>query len=166
MNADMPIEVGKKALTISINQILSGENKTAEELAAEDEESLEGKPQDPFTEEQILAKWNEFANSIKEDNLSFYTTLTKRPPVLKENWTLELSIDNKVQEHALQKEKSLLLGFIRRELNNYAIQLQHVMNETTDDAHLYTPIDKFKRMAEKNPNLITLQKTFNLDIDY
>ena len=96
---------------------------------------------------------------------NLYSTLCFRKPVLKENALIEFTIDNKVQEETLENEKSELLGFLRKELNNYSTALKTVITTVESERKPYTSGDKFKRMAEKNPALLKLKQQFDLDIE-
>ncbi|MFZ5553801.1 MAG: hypothetical protein ACOZCO_11855 [Bacteroidota bacterium] len=97
---------------------------------------------------------------------SLYVTLTKRKPEINNELKVLLSIDNKAQEQALEKEKQNLLEHLRQKLNNFSIQFEYVVKEIPQEAHLYTIKDKFNKLAEKNPNLLELKKRLNLDFDF
>lgn len=124
-------------------------------------------PVTPFTREEFDAAWTDIVLHYK--NLgkdSIVVTLSKRAPILQEDYKIVLSIDNKTQEGGLEREKQDLLEMIRKKLNNFAITLETIIEDSGDDTFLYTNKDKFKKMAEKNPHLILLQKRLNLDIDF
>jgi DNA polymerase III subunit gamma/tau len=120
-----------------------------------------------FTEEALLAAWTRYAEQmLAAGKKNLHSTLMKRRPEL-QGTTVLLRIDNKVQEDELALEKTDLLGYIRQQLENSGIQLQVVLiqeQKTPDIA--YTDADKFKKMAEKNPNLNELRKNLGLDFDY
>jgi len=94
-----------------------------------------------------------------------YATLTKRKPILKDNHTIELFIDNKVQEDYISSIKLDLMNFLRTELNNYSILLDLKIEQVSEEKSLYTSKEKFDKMVEKNPNLKTLQNKLKLLID-
>ena len=124
------------------------------------------RPLENFTKEQLVIKWKEYANKVSDQGKKqLHSTLLKREPELKDT-TILLMIDNKVQEEELNQEKSDLLGFLRKELSNYSIQLELVINTVVTEATAYTDQDKFKKMAEKNPLLNDLKKSLGLDFDY
>ena len=58
------------------------------------------------------------------------------------------------------------LGYLRKELNNYDIQLQLVMVTVEDKTNLYTATDRYKHLAEKNPVINKLRQAFDLDIEF
>jgi DNA polymerase-3 subunit gamma/tau len=97
---------------------------------------------------------------------SFYSTLTSRKPIIIEENQLLLKLDNQVQLLELNELKADLLGFIREQLNNFAIQMNLVIEEQEQSTQLYTDTEKVKAMIEKNPVLADLMKKFNLDVGF
>lgn len=71
-----------------------------------------------------------------------------------------------MQEADINREKQSLLNHIRTTLHNGLINLVTKIEEHTDNQQYYSPKDKFKKMAEKNPSLIELQRRLGLDIDF
>lgn len=125
-------------------------------------------PADKFENDKLITAWVLYANRLQESGKeSLYVTMTKRHPEIMERSLIGFMVDNKVQEQDLEKEKPELLDFLRQELNNYLLQLQ--VNITTEENQaqlLYTSRDKFKKMAEKNPHLLTFKQRFNLDLEF
>ncbi|MBC8486917.1 MAG: DNA polymerase III subunit gamma/tau [Bacteroidetes bacterium] len=147
--------------TISIkNHVKERSNK--KEIAEED---LNNKPAEKFSSEQLEILWNNYAETKKTDK-NYYITLTRRKPELKNDNIVELTVDNKVQENELKDKKSEILGFLRKELNNYQVQLNVKVVEHAPNDKPYTPQEKFNRMAEKNPALKKLKEQLNLEIDF
>lgn len=133
----------------------------------EEEEDLSNKPRTPFTQEELDAKWKSYCYLVqKEKKASLYATLTKHTVKLGENFQLSLVLDSEIQALELVSEKSALLGFLRRELNNYGIDLQTEVIQNQQESKHLTSKDKFLKMVEKNPVLAELRERFGLDIEY
>ena len=67
----------------------------------------------------------------------------------------------------LNEEKSNILGFLKKSLINNSIQLNIIIKELEkQEIKAYTPEDKFKEMAEKNPILLEMKDQFGLELDY
>jgi len=62
--------------------------------------------------------------------------------------------------------KPICWAFLRKNLNNFKIQLNTQIVLTQEKTKPYTPEEKFNKMAEKNPELINLKKTLDLEIDF
>jgi DNA polymerase-3 subunit gamma/tau len=133
----------------------------------ENVEDLSKKPRTPFTEEQLKGKWRSYCYQIeKEGKAGLAATLTKHPVIIKDDFKLELVLDNEIQETELNSTKANLLSFLRKELNNYAIDLISVMNKNIVETKHLTNKDKFMQMVEKNPVLGQLRERLDLDIEY
>ena len=76
-----------------------------------------------------------------------------------------LELDNSVQEAELNEEGAALHEFLRKELDNGSIHLVVNVIKTNEERKPYTSMEKFKRMAEKNPSIEKFRKQLNLDID-
>lgn len=136
------------------------ENKDS---ASEDTSQL---PREPFSDPQLRVAITQFAEQMKEDGrVSVFTTLTRRKPVL-ESTTITLELDNAVQLEYLNDIREDLLLHLRSSLKNYDVQLETNIIESPDEPEAYTPVEQFKKMAEKNPSLLELKKRLDLDIDY
>jgi DNA polymerase-3 subunit gamma/tau len=96
-----------------------------------------------------------------------YATLSKRLPVLKPNFEIEFTIDSSVQKIDLDNEKPAILGYLRKELNNYSISISIALTESEDTSMKYlSGRDRFLQMAEKNDSLHKLREQLGLDIEY
>lgn len=150
---------------VSIAGILTQEEEKKEEKE-EQGAHLADLPRDPFTIESFNLAWNAFANEIKSSgNNNLFITLQKSKPNISEN-VLEMTVNNRVQEHDIHEIKADLLAFLRKRLNNFGIDLQINIAEKKGQNKPYTPMDKFKKLAEKNPALLKLRERFDLDVDY
>lgn len=158
-----------KLKTISISAFnldkLVIEKKQIKEDKEEDTSHL---PADKFEKEKLIDAWMDYANKLQElGKESLYVTLTKRHPELTDETHLKFYVDNKVQEQDMEKEKPDLMEFIRTAVNNFRITLSiEITSDENSSQILYTSRDKFKKMAEKNPNLLTFKQKFNLDLEF
>jgi DNA polymerase-3 subunit gamma/tau len=120
----------------------------------------------PFTQEQLVLLWDEFADSLRTTSPHLYSTLKGQRPVLMEDFRIEFGIDNKLLEDELNLRKTELMEFLRTKLNNFQIRLQTRIAESARDLKPYTDKEKFEKMAEKNPALRTLKEQLDLEIEY
>jgi hypothetical protein len=65
----------------------------------------------------------------------------------------------------LHERRGDLLDFLRAELKNGLIQLEHTLVETESQARPYKPEEKFKAMSEKNPELLKFKEKLDLEIE-
>ena len=69
---------------------------------------------------------------------------------------------NTYQERDLNREKPVILQFLRRQLHNDGVRMEVEVNEMKVEKVPYTPQEKFNLMAQKNPNLLGFAQTFDL----
>ncbi len=153
--------------SISVKAIMTEDAKSKEKVADESSDLVqEPDAQYEITQQNFEAIWMEYMVSIQESSPSLYATLTKNKPVLRDN-IIDITIDNKVQETEIKQKKGDILDFIRKKTSNYSLQLetQVIASEAVSDI-AYTDTDKFKKMAEKNPEIIKLKDNLSLEIEF
>jgi DNA polymerase III subunit gamma/tau len=62
--------------------------------------------------------------------------------------------------------KTELLSFLRKQLQNYELDIEAIVSVEEDKKIVYTSSDKFNYLAKKNPALLELKQKLGLDIDY
>ncbi len=159
-----------KISTPSINQHLSSDKKT-ETVDSENANTSflnpNGQKNETFTQQALETAWDIYANDLKvKGKANLATSLLSKRPFLENETTITFPINNKALEETINEDKQNFLGFLRKELNNYSVQLNLVMTSAEDKTNLYTAMDRFKRLAEKNPTINKLRQTFDLDIEF
>jgi len=148
---------------IGINDLLAKNNEKKEAVVQEEETG--DRPKDSFSIDDLRMSWRKFAFKAKEDEIgTLYTAMIARDPVIGENFQVKHTVDNDVQLGFIKAHETNLVGYLRKELNNYSIQLT-IKEETAAEGKLFSSKDKFDDMAERNPHLKTLRQKFKLDID-
>lgn len=158
---ESPTPTGNGSFTISIKP----ENHQGNQQNNSHDVSLKEEKEE-FAEEQLLKVWNYYTESIARQYPNYYSTLRKHKPELKDDFLVELPIDNKVQEIEVRDKKAELLEFLRNELRNSFIRVETRIIEGEDNSKPYIPDDKFQAMLKKNPLLKELKDSLDLDLDY
>lgn len=71
-----------------------------------------------------------------------------------------------LQEAMLQELRSDLTAYLRQRLRNQAIEVKAELQTPSHKPSLYTNKEKLNYLAEKNPLINELSKTFGLDPDF
>ncbi len=121
---------------------------------------------EPFTVDALLKEWDEFAETIRSSHPHLYTNLKTSRPELGERWSVTFMLDNKVLGSELMAIRGELTEWLRSRLKNRDITLQTSVAEPTATRKPYTDREKFDQMAGRNPNLLELRETLDLDIEY
>ena len=150
----------------SLNAIINPKVDT--QRAEETQPDYSNRPQEIFGTDELKMAWKRYAFKVQnEGRPSLHSTLIKRDPKIVGDNQLLFELDNSIQLSTLEIEKGELLNFVRKELKNWAVQLEFkVVEDDKEPSKLYSGMDKFKALSEKNPNLNTLQRMFNLDIEF
>lgn len=158
-----------KTTAPSISQHLSSEKKTTQTTENDSNINQQHSSQanTVFSIETLEKSWNKYANDLKEKGkTNLATSLLSKRPILTNESTIEFTINNKAIEETINDDKMNFLSYLRKELNNYSIQLNLVLTSVEDKTNLYTATDRFKRLAEKNPFINKFKHTFDLDIEF
>jgi hypothetical protein len=119
---------------------------------------------EPFTEQQLRAAWEEFAAQRKKYQAEFQ--MLSQPYTLKEGRHIIVSLLSPVHETMLHNIKTELTAFVREKLRNTSIQVSGEMIAADDKKIIYTNRDKFDYLAGKNPILKELKDRLGLDTDF
>lgn len=126
-----------------------------------DEEDL---PKEPFTEEDLIKTWNAYVKILHDSgkfNLASILSIDT-PKVI--DTTINLEFPNATNKVEVERQQYDLLGYIRKELNNFDISLSITVNEEMEKQYVYSPQEKYEKLKEKNPAIKVLKQTFGLDI--
>jgi DNA polymerase-3 subunit gamma/tau len=83
-----------------------------------------------------------------------------------ENNVITITTNNEIQKEQLILEKHHVLDSLRSLLENNKITLEIYTSKIETKIKAFKPVDVFKDMAEKNPVITNLKKTFDLEIEY
>ena len=150
---------------LNIPSIASLKSKEEQLSKEQNEQQFEARKNE-FDVEQFKNAWDDLCSRIKElGKDSLLVTLTRHQYQLDFiNCIIELTIDNKVQEQDIIRERQWLLDVLRNQLQNDLLnfEIKFTSKETINIA--YTAKEKFMKMAEKNQSLIYLAEKFKLDL--
>ena len=157
-------DIKKRTISINSNLKEKKENDDKDEIINHKKKREEK----AFSQEHLNLKWEQYANekeNVGKHNL--LSVLKCKKAILKENYNVHITLDNKVQEEVINDEKTKLLEYLKSQLENNSIYLTtEVSAKKKEDMKAYTAEDKFKKMVNKNPNLMNLKDKFDLEIDF
>jgi DNA polymerase-3 subunit gamma/tau len=125
----------------------------------------EALPEDPIEEEALRRHWDEFTRSMEEKGRKILaSSLAMDLPKVKEDHTIWIELPNLTMKKEVEREQQELMGYLKKSLNNYSLQLKITVNEEAARQFAFTPEEKYQKLREKNPALDLLRKTFDLDL--
>ncbi|TBN13192.1 DNA polymerase III subunit gamma/tau [Hyunsoonleella pacifica] len=121
-------------------------------------------PKEDFTEKELIEHWKAFtAKTQKEGKHNLASILAIDTPKVK-GTTVYLEFPNETNKVELERQQYDLMGYLRKSLNNFDINLSITVNEQVSKKYAYTTREKFEKLKEKNAAIEALRKTFDLDI--
>ncbi|QMW01308.1 DNA polymerase III subunit gamma/tau [Spirosoma foliorum] len=126
----------------------------------------QNRPDKKFEFEELQEAWIAFARIRREkSDITTEQVVLNRDLVL-DGTTIHLKLDNTLQVDFLTELKPELLGYLRSELQNSQIKIEHEVVIQEVKKMIYSSQDKYNYLAEKNPALHELRKVLNLEVDY
>jgi len=151
----------KRSSSLSLKSIY----EKKKEKKAVVEENFDNHPKDIFTEKLLQELWKTYVALLdKKGERSMASIIGTDVPKLEENFKISFTVPNKLMEEQFRKGRASLLNFLREKLNNFGIKILVSVNETVEKKFAYTPLEKFKKLKEKNPLLEKLRQSFELDM--
>jgi DNA polymerase III subunit gamma/tau len=119
-----------------------------------------------YSKEELVSKFNEFVKSLETERPRMFSTMMGKTPELKDDFEIQLVMENSVQMEEFSKEvKPELQSFLKRELKNIHIQVNVIVEEVTAQRQVFTTEDKYRHLAGKNPVLDKLRQNLNLEFE-
>jgi hypothetical protein len=161
---------GKKKGGLSLTAMMeemASENEptkpTAESGDSDIPAAAEG-PQNVYTENELKLALEEYTKQ-RHVKTAIRSMLQAQVPKILDKNTLEITVDNNIQQGYFNDEQKELVPWLRRKLDNFALRFEVKMAENVQTKKLYLPEEKFKHMVEKNPNLLYLREKLNTDLE-
>jgi DNA polymerase III subunit gamma/tau len=154
-----------RSFSIKINKSTDEEDEKKKDTLIAIEEEVE-RPEDSFTQDDLIYLWDKLKENYKSTSASIFTALNTHPPILTDEISIEIGVDNMVQKDHIMDQKPQMLHFIRKHLNNYAVNFTVVVKESKKVQKAYLPAEKFQKMMEKNPDVEKLKNDLDLDLIY
>lgn len=122
-----------------------------------------------INERLLKTYWKNYAVSLTNNSEKGYmfAMLTKHEPRPKKFNVFEIDVENVLERDQLLDQKLEVLTFMRKKLGIPSLEMDiNVVEKEGDVIQAYTPRDKFRIMAENNPELSKLVDRFDMEIDY
>ncbi|TAE37655.1 MAG: DNA polymerase III subunit gamma/tau [Runella slithyformis] len=119
-----------------------------------------------FTPEELSAVWNDFVKYREFNDGSVSEQIMLNRSFTLNGTTIQLVLDNLIQENMLNEIRYDLLGYLRNRLKNKKIQIVSKVMASDVKRNPYTPQERFNALVERNPNLLKLQQALGLEVDF
>ena len=116
----------------------------------------------PFSQDDLIHFWIEYAESLTIAKSHLKNTLISCKPTLKDNFSFEVSVYNPSQRDEISENNTDILGYLCSKLNNSQIKMDIRIVEKDETVMIYTTTEKYNYLSKKNHNLEKLMEHFNL----
>lgn len=136
----------------------SSEEKTAEPKHTDQELD--------FSQEALEAAWGKLTERMAS-RPRLYNTMISRKVVKSEDAKVYFTLDNKLQDEAIQEILPEIKFFLRGELKNKNLEINTEIKEAEqpENKKLFTAKEKYQHLLKKNSALEQLRQEFDLDIE-
>jgi len=105
---------------------------------------------------------------MKEKGMeTFHSALIKRFPIKISENIYEFELDNEIQKNYIETHIDEFHAFLRKELNNFSISIKLIITKNENLIPKYlNGKEKFDLISGKNPNLMYLKNSLDLDVEF
>ena len=121
-------------------------------------------PKEEFTEAQFMKAWRAYIKSLNVNGEKIMASILEMDTPKLQGTSIGLEFPNETLKIELERAQFPLMEYLRKTLKNFDISLNIIVNEEAAKQYVFTPIEKYQKLKEKNPNIELLKKTFGLDI--
>lgn len=127
-----------------------------------DEDEL---PRESFAKEELLKHWDSYIKKLEDAGKKIMASnLSSDQPKIVNESEIWIELPNGTMKKEIEREQYHLLKFLRKQLNNYSIELKITVNDEIAKKFAYTPEEKYQKLREINPAIDLLRKEFDLDL--
>ena len=122
----------------------------------------------PITNQRLQQVWEDYLKQLETENRSLELTILRQTPRLEGSHTIHLTAPTQVLADAITKIREEIVSYLRQHLQNQEVVIRHTVAQNTDNqptAKPYTPDEKFRHLAQKQPLLLELQRRLGLQPD-
>ena len=108
--------------------------------------------------------WREFASKLPKEEKANASRMMNIPPKLLNDTTFEIGVDNEMVGKYMNQLLPRIQAYLREKLHNQLITMTIRVLEEKEVIRAYSPLERFHLMSQRNPKLLKLKETFNLDL--
>jgi DNA polymerase-3 subunit gamma/tau len=154
------------SVSASLGDMLNEKPKAEVNNQSEDSANSTPLMSEEYSNEDLMKAWNElmdqFETEGKEGSSLVTSAMRERAPVREGN-QVNMLVENKSQEQEVLVFRPDMHDILRSKLKNSAITIEVTINRDMTERKAYTDAEKFQKMIERNPSLLTLKQKLDLD---
>ena len=117
------------------------------------------------SEDGMRVCWKHFASELPKENSAIAGRLLNLRPTLDEGFKVTVRVDNRMVESDILGMRDQIEEFMRKRLENNKLLLQVVVEEELAGHRIYSRVEQFQILEERNPALLKLKESLDLDLN-
>ena len=119
----------------------------------------------PISEDGLRICWKQFAQALPKEESAMAGRLMNIRPRLTADTTVTVTIDNKIVMQELRTMQSRIEAYLRHQMQNSRIAMQVVLEDTQATHRIYSRVEQYQILEQRNPTLKRLKELFDLDLE-
>ena len=116
-------------------------------------------------QKQLELCWREFASALpKEETANSKRMMNMQPVVTDPKGSFEVTVENDNVRSNILRLQDQIVRYLGEKLHNKELLMSIRVMEAAENTRAYSPAERFKIMAAKNPKLLTLQEELGLEL--
>ena len=116
-------------------------------------------------QKQLELCWREFASALpKEETANSKRMMNMQPVVTDPKGSFEVTVENDNVRSNILRLQDQIVRYLGEKLHNKQLLMSIRVMEAAENTRAYSPAERFKIMAAKNPKLLTLQEELGLEL--
>lgn len=122
-------------------------------------------PKEDFTEDAFKDAWKAYVDLLNIKGEKIMASILEMDTPKLNGTSIGLEFPNDTLKVELERAQFPLMEYLRKTLKNFDLKLVISVNEEVAKKYAFSPIEKYEKLKEKNPNIELLKNTFGLDVN-
>ena len=119
----------------------------------------------PISEDGLRICWKQFAATLSKEETAMAGRIMNIRPSLTGDASFTVGIDNKIVAQELRTMQPRIEAYLRQQMQNSRISMQVVLEEAQKVHHIYSRVEQYQQLEQRNQALKKLKELFELDLE-
>lgn len=119
----------------------------------------------PISEDGLRICWKQFAATLSKEETAMAGRIMNIRPSLTSDTSFTVGIDNKIVAQELRTMQPRIEAYLRQQMQNSRISMQVVLEEAQKVHHIYSRVEQYQQLEQRNQALKKLKELFELDLE-
>ncbi|MBR3985107.1 MAG: DNA polymerase III subunit gamma/tau [Bacteroidaceae bacterium] len=119
----------------------------------------------PISEDGLRICWKQFAATLSKEETAMAGRIINIRPSLTGDTSFSVGIDNKIVAQELRTMQPRIEAYLRQQMQNSRISMQVVLEEAQKVHHIYSRVEQYQQLEQRNQALKKLKELFELDLE-